>query len=194
MAATTCSPSGNEALPPTATLGPEPTTTAVAVEAPPDPSVIPDDPADIDEDYVQAVVDALFAVDAKATEIFVNTRELDEAGIAYLEAIYVPEELNRQVDIWSQDLDQRSEELLPGMLNNDVQRIIDVTSDCVYVAVRRDYSETTTRLSPGNDVYLGLTPKLKEDDPLAENSTAWMLFMDGLNPDGSQPENPCVDQ
>ncbi len=63
--------------------------------------MIPEDPADIDEDYVQAVVDALFAVDAKATEIFVTTGELDEEGIEYLEAIYIGDELEQQIDVWS---------------------------------------------------------------------------------------------
>jgi hypothetical protein len=38
-----------------------------------DVATIPADPAQIDEAYVQAVVDTLFEVDAKATKIFVET-------------------------------------------------------------------------------------------------------------------------
>ncbi len=153
--------------------------------------MIPEDPADIDEDYVQAVVDALFAVDAKATEIFVNSGELDEEGIKYLEAIYVPEELDRQVDIWSQSLAARADNLLPGKLGNEVQRVIDVEDSCVYVEILRDYSETTKRVVQPRKIFLGLTPKSGNDDSKGLNPTAWMLFMNGLNPDGSEPENPC---
>ena len=54
---------------------------------------------------VQAVVDALFAVDAEATKIFVETRNpTDERVIDYLEAIYVPEELDRQLNQWFKSL------------------------------------------------------------------------------------------
>jgi len=75
---------GSEAgLGPAATLGPAPTTTSTTATAI-DVATIPADPEDIDEAYVQAVVDALFAVDAKATEIFVETNRLEPEGIEYL--------------------------------------------------------------------------------------------------------------
>jgi hypothetical protein len=190
LAAGACS-GGGEALGPAGAVGPPPTTTSTTAR-PIDPAVIPTDPADIDEAYVQVVVDALFEVDAKATEIFVETRRLEPAAIEYLRAIYVPEEVDRQINIWGQTLARGSETLLPGVLENDVTRVIDLTEDCVYVEVIRDYSQTTTRdVTPGI-VYLGLTPKGREDDPEEQNSSAWVLFMDGLNVDGSQPENPCV--
>jgi hypothetical protein len=186
-----CSSGDDDDLGPAATIGPGPTTTSTAAR-PVDVSVIPDDPADIDEAYVQAVVDALFAVDAQATAIFVETQQLDERAIDVLRSIYVPDELDRQVNIWGQSLAQRSENLLPGQLGNEVEQVIDVTDDCVYLEVSRDYSKTTKReVSPGT-IYLGLTPKADaNNDPENRNVTAWMLFMDGLNPDGSRPENPC---
>ena len=58
--------------------------------------------------------------------------------------------------------------------------------------VQRDYSMTTSRDAPERAMYLGLTPKLQGDDPNHVNPTAWMLFMDGLNADGTEPENPCA--
>jgi hypothetical protein len=184
--AASCSPGEDEALVPTATVGPEPTTTTF-LEAPPDPSVIPDDPADIDEDYVQAVVDALFAVDAKATEIFVNTRQLDEEGIKYLEAIYIGDELDRQVYSWSQTID--SEALLPGTLEHKVSHLLQVFEDCVFFSVERDYSKTSREFVPPRIVYLGISPKPPGHQL---NTTAWVLFTDGFNPDGSQPEDACI--
>jgi hypothetical protein len=179
-----------EQPPPAATVPSEVTTSSTAPAAP-DPAVIPEDLAEIDEAYVQAVVDELFAVDAKAGEIFIRTRDLNELAIDYLGAIYTKEELERQLDTWFQSLALRHEQLLPGTLRNDVQQVIDVRRDCVYLRALRDYSETTTRDVEPRVVYLGLTPKRAEDDPAHRNPTAWMLFMDGLNPDGSEPENPC---
>ncbi|HSH58870.1 MAG TPA: hypothetical protein VK988_04350 [Acidimicrobiales bacterium] len=184
-----CSDGGAD-LGPSATVGTAPVTTTSSPTV--DPSVIPTDPTAIDEAYVQAVVDALFAVDAKATKIFVETKDItNEEALGYLRAIYVPEELDRQVNIWFQDLALGGDELLPGVLENDVQRLIDIAPDCLYVSVESDYSAVTTRNSVMSMNYLGLTPKREGDDPQQLNPTTWMLFMDGVNLDGSEPESPC---
>ncbi len=186
-----CGADDDADLVPAATLGTAPTTTSTTAR-PIDVSVIPDDPADIDEAYVQAVVDALYAVDAEATKIFVETQTLDERGIDYLRAIYTEDEVERQVHSWSESLKQGPEELLAGTLINDVTRVIDVADDCVYVEVESDYSEVTTREVVPTFNYLGLTPKLPEDDPIGQNPTSWVMFMNGVDLDGSQPEgNPC---
>ena len=190
LGASACSGDNDVSAGPGGTLGTAPTTTTTA-PPPVDPSVIPADPADIDERYVQAVVDALFAVDAEATKIFVETKRLDQRGVDILAAIYVPDELERQKHIWSEGLAKRSEQFLPGVLIKDVQRVIDVRPDCVYVDVESDYAEVATNPRGKLHNYLGLTPKRDSDDPQGRNPTAWMLFMNGVNLDGSQPENPC---
>ncbi len=81
--------------------------------------------------------------------------------------------------------------MLAGVLRNDVLRLIDVDVDCVYVAVESDYSEVTTRGASLAINYLGLVPKSDKDDPNGLNPTAWMLSMNGVNADGSEPESPC---
>jgi hypothetical protein len=185
-----CGSGGDDDLGPAATIGPAPTTTST-VARPVDVAVIPEDPAEIDEAYAQAVVDALFAVDARATAIFVESQRLDEEAIDILRSIYVPDELDRQVNAWGQDLALRGDELLPGVLHNEVQQVIDVADDCVYVAVESDYSDVTVRGASLSINYLGLTPKLEGDDAEGLNPTGWMLFMNGVEFHGSQPENPC---
>ena len=189
MVVVACSGGGPD-LGPSATVGPAPTTVTSTPAV--DPSVIPADPADIDEAYVQAVVDELFAVDAKATKIFVETKDVtNEEALGYLRAIYVPDEFERQVNVWFQALALRAERLLPGALGNEVKRVIDVAPECVYVEVLRDYSKTTRRDVGQRPVFLGLTPKSEATDPTDANRTSWMMFMNGLNSDGSEPENPC---
>jgi hypothetical protein len=180
-----CGSGGDDDLGPAATIGPGPTTTSTTAR-PVDVAVIPEDPAEIDEAYVQAVVDALFAVDAQATKIFVETQQLDEEAIDILRSIYVGDELNQQIDVWSQTLD--SETLLSGALDHEVTRLIQVFEDCVFFAAERDYSLTSSEPSPARVVYLGISPKPSGDDL---NPTGWVLFTDGFNADGSEPENAC---
>ncbi len=184
-----CSNDG-EQPPPAATVPSEVTTSSTAPA--PDPAVIPEDPVEIDEEYVQAVVDELFAVEAKAAEIFIATRNLDEQAVQYLDSIYTDSERERQLNIWFQALALRWDQLRPGTLEHSVDGVIDVGADCVYLRATRDYSETTTRETEPGTVYLGLTPKPEEADPAGLNPTAWILFMNGLNEDGSEPENPCA--
>jgi hypothetical protein len=190
MLASGCSNDADQP-PPAATVPSEVTTSSTAPAAP-DPAVIPDDLAEIDEAYVQAVVDELFAVDAKATEIFVTTKTLDERAIDYLEAIYVAEELDQQVDVWFRTLARGSDTLLPGSLGHEITRIINPGPKCVFVEAQRNYAKTTTQEVPPRPVYLGIVPKRETDDPEGLNPTAWVLFTDGFNADGSEPENPCA--
>jgi hypothetical protein len=186
-----CSDDG-EQPPPAATVPSQVTTSSTAPPAP-DPAVIPEDLAEIDEAYVQAVVDELFAVEAKAAQIFIATRDpLDERALEYLRAIYVQEEFETQVNIWFQSLALRADKLTPGTLVHDVDRVIDARPDCVYIQATRDYSDTTVLEVAPEIIYLGLTPKRGSTDFERLNPTAWMLFMNGLNADGSQPENPCA--
>ena len=181
---------GEEALGPAGTVGTAPTTTPTTLR-PIDPSVIPEDPADIDEAYVQAVVDALFAVDAQATKIFVETKAPDERAFSYLQAIYVEEEFQQQANGWLQALALRSDQLLPGALVHDVQEVLGKSDDCVFVRVERDFSGTTSNDAPPSSTYLGITPKIEGDDPESLNPTAWMIFNDSISPDGPETRNPC---
>ncbi|MGI9119499.1 MAG: hypothetical protein ACR2G7_05160 [Acidimicrobiales bacterium] len=122
---TACSGGGDD-LGPSATVGTAPTT-ATTAPRPVDPAVIPTDLSQIDEPYVQAVVDALFAVDAEAGKIFQETRNpIDERAIGYLKAIYVGDELDQQINVWFTTLASGSDTLLPGALKNRVTRMIDV--------------------------------------------------------------------
>jgi hypothetical protein len=190
LVATGCSNDGEQ--PPAATVPSEVTTSSTA-PAVPDPAVIPEDLAEIDEAYVQAVVDELFAVEAKAAEIFIATRDpLDERALEYLRAIYVQDEFETQLNIWFQSLALRADQLTPGTLVHDVDRVIDVRPDCVYIEATRDYSDTTVLEVAPESIYLGITPKRGATEFERLNPTAWMLFMNGLNADGSQPENPCA--
>jgi hypothetical protein len=180
-----------EQPPPAATVPSEVTTSSTAPAAP-DPAVIPEELAEIDEAYVQAVVDELFAVDAKATEIFVTTKRPDERGIDYLKAIYVGEELDQQVNVWFQALALRGDELKVGTLKNKVLSITGVGSDCIFFLVERDYSETTTRPNPPQrSIYLGLTPKREGHDGEGLNPTAWVIFTSSVASDAPPPEDPC---
>jgi hypothetical protein len=184
--------SNNAEQPPPAATLPSQVTTSSTAPAAPDPAVIPEDLSEIDEAYVQAVVDELFAVEAKAAEIFIRTRTLDEQALDYLRAIYTEDEFERQRNIWFQALALRPDEMKPGTLRHEIDRVIDVRPGCVYIRAVRDYSETATRDVTPEPIYLGLTPASADATRESLNPTAWLLFMNGVNPDGSEPENPCA--
>ena len=190
LVASACS-GGEAAQAPAATLGPAPTTTSTTARQI-DPAVIPEDLADIDEAYVQAVVDALFEVDAKATKIFVETKAPDTEASNYLRSIYLQDEYEQQIDGWLQALALRSDELLPGKLKHEVQEVLGKSPDCIFAKVERDFSQTTTRNAPPSITYLGITSKDATDDPDNLNPTAWMLFNDSISLDGPETRNPCA--
>jgi hypothetical protein len=194
---TACSDGGGAAeARPDATLPPGSSSTTSTTAERTDPFAIPDDPADIDEAYLQRVVDALYAVDAMATRKIVASRALSDAETRFLRAIFLEEEYDQQVDGWQQTL-ARGPGMFrdpPGALAHDVTRLITVAPDCIYLEALRDFGAVTARDVEVSAVYLGLTPKRSPDDPGGLNPTPWMLFSDGFNLDGSVPEDPCAGQ
>ncbi len=152
-----CSNDG-EQPPPAATVPSEVTTSSTAPAAP-DPAVIPDDLAEIDEEYVQAVVDELFAVEAKAAEIFIATRDpLDERALEYLRAIYTEDEFQSQQNVWFQSLAVGYELLcweLCGTTSTDSSMCAQIASTHGLLVIIRK-----PRLGYGTGpIFLGLTPK-----------------------------------
>lgn len=175
---------------------PEPTVpTAVSTtstSAPIDVSVIP--PV-IDEPYLNAVLAALDEVDGEATRMIVAAKNVTPAAADYLNAIYADEEFEKQVDLWyasfAHDLELKGILPQPGNRQTHIERIIESSSDCVWLAVRRDYS--AVELDPGPDriEYVALRPLDRANDPRRLNRTAWMIVVDGFREDGAEPSDPC---
>lgn len=160
--------------------------------APIDVSVIP--PV-IDEPYLTAVLAALDEVDSEATRMIVAAKNLTPAAADYLNAIYSDEEFTRQVDLWyasfAHDLELKGIRPSPGNRVTRIERIIDVSARCVWLAVKRDYSAVEFDPGPDRNEYVALQPLDRSNDLRGVNRTAWMITVDGFREDRSEPSNPC---
>ena len=111
-----------------------------------------------------------------------------------LRAIYVGPELLNQIDAFRADVANG----LVGMKNppgnrvTTVSRLITVSPICIFVEVTRDYAPVTQGAAPRPaSLYVVLVTKSEGDDPRQINPTPWAMLYDGVQVDGSQPEDVC---
>ena len=181
---------GSEGTPaePTVPTAASTSSTTAAVDV----SVIPQS---IDEAYLTAVLAAIDEVDSEATRLIVAAKNLTPAAAEYLNAIYSDEEFTNQTELWyasfAEDLQLGGIRASPGNRKTTIERVIDASPICVWLAVRRDYSEVNLDPGPEDTEYVALRPLDRSNDPRGLNRTAWMITDDGMLADRSEPENPC---
>jgi hypothetical protein len=62
----------------------------------------------------------------------------------------------------------------------------------VFAEITRDYAPLTEGLAPRpTSLYVILVTKSEADDPRQLNPTPWTMLYDGVQADGSQPEDVC---
>ena len=80
----------------------------------------------------------------------------------------------------------------PGNRVTTVSRLITANEACVFAQVRRDYAPVTAGPAPpASLLYVVLVTKSDAEDPKHLNPTAWAMLYDGVQADGSQPEDAC---
>ncbi len=80
----------------------------------------------------------------------------------------------------------------PGNRVTTVSRLITVSPICIFVEVTRDYGPVTAGAAPEPaSLYVVLVTKHEADDPHQLNPTPWAMLYDGVQVDGSQPEDVC---
>ncbi|MGH9152382.1 MAG: hypothetical protein ACRD03_08310 [Acidimicrobiales bacterium] len=182
-----CSP-GDASLPPEPTVptAPSSTTSTTVVDVSAIPEVI-------DEAYLNRVLAALDAVEARATELIVANKALVPEAAEILNSVYADDRFSAHADAWVEALvdDPALSSVRAGSRRTTVERVITAGPTCVWSEVRRDYSETTATPQPLQTEYVALRPLDPSNDPNQHNSTAWMITVDGFNADGSEPVDPC---
>ncbi len=143
---------------------------------------------------VNGVLAALDGVIGDVQRMLVRDRRITPEATDRLQAVYTGPELLNQIDALKADVAAgltryRS---TPGNRLTVVSRLIGATSECVFAEVRRDYSP----ISPGPaqplaKLYVILVTKHSTDDPKGLNPTGWAMLYDGVQADGSEPENVC---
>ena len=186
-----CSDGGGSGADPTVPTSGSTSSTVSRVEGL-DVSVVPER---IDEAYLNAVLAALDAVDGEATRIIVRTKRFPPEAADLLNAIYSDEALESEAEVWFEAIGRDPElgglKPDPGRRITTVERIISATPACVWMAVKRDYSQTDLDPGPHRTEYVALHPLDRTNDPGGRNPTPWMITTDGFRSDGSEPANPC---
>jgi hypothetical protein len=168
------------------TTAPETTTTAA-----PDPFVVPDDPADIDEAYVEAVLRELERINGDALRLAVS-EGLSPRITELIESIYEPSLAGDQLELLARSAGEGfpGTSRPPGDVIASVNTILVARLDCVSADANYDF----TAVADGAASDVALRVELRPSSPDASsNGTPWVYFMrDAL--EGSQElPVPCAE-
>ena len=157
--------------------------------APPPPVAGAEEAATVDR-----ILAGLDGVMGDLQRILVRERRITPEVTDRLRAIYVGPELLNQIDAFRADVANGLVGLRnpPGNRLTTVSRLITVSPICIFVEVTRDYSPVTEGAAPRPaSLYVVLVTKTEADDPRQLNPTPWAMLYDGVQVDGSQPEDVC---
>ncbi|PLS75081.1 MAG: hypothetical protein CYG61_09230 [Actinobacteria bacterium] len=151
-------------------------------------------PEKIDEPYINAVLKALDEVDAQATKIIVQKKQLVPAAAEHLLAIYNTEELDEQVEVWLTTIKNGFKNVSsdPGARRTTVTKIVSSSPNCIYAEVEQDFSATAVNAPPPNRAFVQLVPLAPERNAKDLNPTAWMIHDEGNRPVAATPRDPCA--
>ena len=151
-------------------------------------------PTSEDEATVNQVLAGLDAVMGDLQRALVKDRRITTEVTDRLQAIYTGPEILNQIDAFRADLANGLSryKATPGNRVTTVSRLITYNPVCVFAQGQRDYSPITEGQAPGPaSLYVILVPKHDSDDPRGLNPTPWAMLYDGVQEDGSQPEDVC---
>ncbi|MGI8984398.1 MAG: hypothetical protein ACR2HM_07685 [Acidimicrobiales bacterium] len=148
---------------------------------------------------IDRILAGLDGVMGDAQRLLVRDRRITPEVTDRLQAIYVGPELLNEIDAFRADVAGGLAGLKdpPGDRVTTVSRLITVSPICIFVEVSRDYRPTTagpTAADPTGglaSLYVVLVTKAEADDPRQLNPTPWAMLYDGVQVDGSQPEDVC---
>ncbi len=147
-----------------------------------------------EEATVNRVLAGLDGVMGDLQRILVKEGRITTEVTDRVQAIYTGPEILNQIDAFRADLAAGLSryKATPGNRVTTVSRLITHNPVCVFAQVRRDYSPITEGPAPGPaSLYVILVPKHGSDDPRQLNPTPWAMLYDGVQEDGSQPEDVC---
>ena len=153
--------------------------------------------ASADGDEVAAVNRILAGLDGVMGDlqrILVRERRITPEVTERLRAIYTGPELLNQIDAFRADVANglTGYKNPPGNRVTTVSRLLTARPICVFAEVTRDYAPITDGRAPRPaSLYVILVDKAEADDPRQLNPTSWTMLYDGVQVDGSQPEDVC---
>ncbi len=147
-----------------------------------------------EEATVNGVLAGLDGVMGDLQRALVKERRITTEVTDRLQAIYTGPEILNQIDAFRADVadGMAGYKAVPGNRVTTVSRLVTISPICIFAEVVRDYSPVTEGLPPRPArLYVILVTKYEEDDPRRLNPTPWAMLYDGVQADGSQPEDVC---
>jgi hypothetical protein len=152
-------------------------------------------PAVIDEAYVNRVLAGLDQAAGDFGRLVISTKSLLPETIDRLNALYIGEHLQFQLDLIAIELRTG----FPNYRQPAGDRITTVTDliyaspVCIFAKVLRDYSKVSVKVFDETTTqWVELLPADMTTRYAAYNPTGWVFAYDGFQSDRSAPENPCV--
>ncbi|HEX2118374.1 MAG TPA: hypothetical protein VHF91_04255 [Acidimicrobiales bacterium] len=157
-------------------------------------TTVPRPPVSDEEELVNRVLVGLDGVMGDLQRILVRERGITPEVTDRLQAIYTGPELLNQIDAFRTDVANglAGYKAVPGNRVTTVARLITVSPICIFAEVVRDYGPVAEGPPPTPaGLYVILVTKHEGDDPRQLNPTPWAMLYDGVQVDGSQPEDVC---
>ena len=182
---------------PSPTPAPSPTPEPADPDEAGDPYAVPDDPADIDDAYVQRVLDVMDELYGAAFHaLYYDDAQFgDEAFVGPLQAAYTDPAFGSMVQVF--DLDRQegfpNVQAEPAIRRRYVSEILFASASCIDLLLASDFSDVTESLPEDNMQPLGFTTLVRAfalDDSDDLNPTPWQISNDTLL-DGTEPEGRC---
>lgn len=178
----------------TTSTSPSSTTTEPRTVA---PDVIPPDETLITEEYVEQVLNELFAVSGEALQGTMEAGLVEEHAIALIEATSsegtVPDDLNELTELASSGF--QGIRANPRPLRADVLRVLVGRPDCIAAEIALDRSgviEGEIAEEPGVRTFAKLIPATEEQRSSGRNPTAWVTDGMPTTTDGSIALDLCA--
>lgn len=143
---------------------------------------------------VNRILAGLDGVMGDAQRALVRERRITTEVTDRLRAIYAGPELLNHIDAFRKDVADglTGYKDPPGNRVSTVSRLITLSPICLFVEVSRDYAPVTAGPAPRpSSLFVVLVSKEEADDPRTLNPTPWTMLYDGIQTDGSQPEDIC---
>ena len=143
---------------------------------------------------VNRILAGLDGVMGDLQRILMRERRITSEVTDRLKAIYAGPELLNHIDAFRADVANglTGYKDPPGNRVTTVSRLITASPICVFAEVTRDYGPVTAGPpQPPSSLYVVLVAKAEADDPRRLNPTPWTMLYDGVQNDGSQPEDIC---
>ena len=143
---------------------------------------------------VNRILAGLDGVMGDAQRALVRERRITTEVTDRLKAIYAGPELLNHIDAFRKDVADglAGYKDPPGNRVSTVSRLITLSPICMFVEVSRAYAPVTAGPAPRpSSLFVVLVTKEEADDPRQLNPTPWTMLYDGVQTDGSQPEDIC---